>query len=82
MREFFVGALFILFLNRDGTVKAYEKISDKQGNFTGGSADCDKFGTSAAALQDLDGDNLMDLAVGAPLMTMGGLRPGQCGCYF
>jgi hypothetical protein len=76
------GALFILFLNRDGTVKAYQKISDTQGNFTAGLADGDKFGTSVAALQDLDGDNVMGLAVGAPSDDDGGIEPGQCGCYF
>jgi hypothetical protein len=82
MGEFFVGALFILFLNRDGSVKAYQKISDTQGNFTGGLADCDKFGTSVATLQDLDGDNVMDLALGAPSDDDGGTKTGAVWVLF
>ncbi|EOD13154.1 hypothetical protein EMIHUDRAFT_212898 [Emiliania huxleyi CCMP1516] len=30
------GAVYILFLNTDGTVKSHTKISDTQGGFTGG----------------------------------------------
>ena len=30
------GAVWIVFLNTDGTVKAEQKISDTQGGFTGG----------------------------------------------
>ena len=29
------GAVWVLFLNTDGTVKSHQKISDTQGNFTG-----------------------------------------------
>ncbi len=76
------GAVWILFLNRDGTVRTYQKISDTQGNFTGGLADGDKFGTSVAALQDLDGDNVMDLAVGAPSDGDGGAKTGAVWVLF
>jgi hypothetical protein len=59
------GAVWILFLNSDGTVKGHQKISDTAGGFTGGLDDTDQFGNDVAALGDLDGDLVTDLAVGA-----------------
>jgi hypothetical protein len=59
------GAVWILFLNTDGTVKVHQKISDTEGEFTGILANFDRFGTSVASLGDLDGDEVVDLAVGA-----------------
>ncbi|MGA7305328.1 MAG: VCBS repeat-containing protein [Rhodothermales bacterium] len=60
-----VGAVWILFLNTDGTVKQEQKISAVHGNFTGDLDDLDGFGTSVSPLGDLDGDGVLDLAVGA-----------------
>ncbi len=59
------GAVWVLFLNDDGTVKSHQKISDTEGGFTGTLDDNDWFGTSVASLGDLDGDGVGDLAVGA-----------------
>ncbi|MCZ6810938.1 MAG: hypothetical protein O7D97_02945 [Planctomycetota bacterium] len=59
------GAVWVLFLNADGTVKSHQKISDTQGGFTGTLDNGDLFGTSVASLGDLDGDGVGDLAVGA-----------------
>ena len=59
------GAVWILFLNTDGTVKSHQKISDTQGGFSGALDDFDYFGWSVASLGDLDGDGVGDLAVGA-----------------
>jgi hypothetical protein len=59
------GALWILFLNSDGTVKSHQKISDTTGNFNGTLIDHERFGSSCSSINDLDGDNVIDLAVGA-----------------
>ena len=70
------GAVWVLLLNADGTVKSHQKISDTDGNFTGTLNDGDAFGLSVASLGDLDGDGVGDLAVGAPLDDDGGLVHG------
>ncbi len=69
------GAVWVLFLNRDGTVKAHQKISDTEGGFTGILDDWDRFGWSVASLGDLDGDSVPDLAVAASFDDDGGNPP-------
>jgi len=59
------GAVWILFLNPDGTVKAHQKISDTQGGFGGNLSSWDYFGHSLASIGDFDGDGITDIAVGA-----------------
>ncbi len=59
------GAIYLLFLKRDGSVRRQVKISNTQGNFHGVLDDLDEFGRSIANLGDLDGDGVIDLAVGA-----------------
>lgn len=59
------GAVYILYLNSDGTVKAGQKISSSSGNFTADLDNNDEFGRGIACLNDLDGDGVFDLAVGA-----------------
>jgi hypothetical protein len=61
-----VGAVWILLLNRDGTVKAERKISQTEGNFRGTLQDFGFFALALAPLGDLDQDGIVDLAVGAP----------------
>jgi len=58
------GAVYILFLNADMTVKSYQKISDTQGSFLGHLDFRDRFGRSLAFIGDLDGDGFSDIAVG------------------
>lgn len=59
------GAVYVLFLNPDGTVKAQQKITTGAGGFTGALAEHDGFGIGAAAIGDVDGDGVTDVAVGA-----------------
>jgi len=60
------GALYLLFLNRDGSVKSETKISSTAGGFAGNLDAGDRFGSALAAVGDVDGDGVMDLAAGAP----------------
>jgi len=69
------GAVWILFLNGDGTVKGTQKISATDGGFGAGS-DGAHFGVQLGSLPDLDGDGLSDLAVGASGTSDGGPRRG------
>ncbi len=76
------GAVWILFLNSDGTVRADQKISDTAGGFQGLLADGDHFGRSVANLGDLDGDGTHDLAVGATGDAGGGFSRGAVWVLF
>ena len=59
------GAVWVLFLNANGTVKGHQKISDTAGNFAGVLNDGDAFGMAVASVGDLDGNGVIDLVVGA-----------------
>ena len=59
------GAAWFVLLNADGTAKAWQKLSALHGRFRGSLEDGDQLGTSAAALGDLDGDGVGDVALGA-----------------
>ncbi|MEE9293819.1 MAG: integrin alpha [Phycisphaerae bacterium] len=76
------GAVWVLFLNRDGTVKSHQKMSDTAGDFTGTLDDKDGFGASVASLGDLDGDGVGDLAVGAARDDDGGEDRGAVWILF
>jgi FG-GAP repeat len=66
------GAVWVLFLNTDGTVKSHQKISSGEGGFTGVLHEADFFGRAVGSLSDLDGDGVRELAAGAPLDDDGG----------
>ncbi|MCP3935197.1 MAG: hypothetical protein GY708_07475, partial [Actinomycetia bacterium] len=70
------GAVYVLFLNADGTVKAEQKISSTTGGLTGPLDDSDRFGDSVAGVGDLDADGIVDVAVGAALDDDGGTSRG------
>ena len=65
-----------------GTVKSFQKISDTQGAFTGGLVNNDNFGSAVASLGDLDGDGVVDLAVGAVDDDDGGAGRGATWIIF
>jgi len=69
------GAVWILFLNTNGSVKTEYKINESRfGN--GNEFSGDEFGASVANIGDLDGDGIQDLAVGEILNDDGGDNNG------
>lgn len=56
------GAVYILFLNADGSIKSHQKISALEGDFITLTARSE-FGRGIAPMGDLDGDGILDLAV-------------------
>ena len=63
-REVFKGSFWLLTLKTDGTIHAKNNV---RSTTVTDLANFDAFGSSIAVLNDLDGDNIKDLAVGAPL---------------
>src|SRR6185503_2283089 len=63
------GALWLLFLNADGTVKSELKLSRTSGGFGSGSNNLDELGYSVCVVGDLDSDGIEDLALGAAMTT-------------
>ena len=76
------GAVWVLFMDLNGTVKSHQKISDTEGNFSGILEDRDYFGNSVTSLGDLDGDGVTDLAVGAVFAANGGFNRGAVWVLF
>ena len=76
------GATWLLFMNPDGSVLSEQKISDTEGDFGGGLADGDLFGSSVAGLGDINGDGKVDLSVGADQDDDGGTLRGAVWVLF
>lgn len=76
------GALWVLFMDRNGQVVLEQKISDTEGDFTGQLDDSDHFGAAVASIGDLDLDGIADLAAGAPLDDDGGADRGAVWILF
>jgi hypothetical protein len=76
------GAVWILFLHPNGTVKSHQKISATEGGFTGTLDDLDNFGIAAGSPGDLDGDGTPDLTVGAREDDDGGSNRGAVWVLF
>jgi hypothetical protein len=63
--EMNAGAVWVLFLNDDGTVKDEQHITEGVGSFVGDLDDSDRFGGDLATVGDLNGDGIVDVAVSA-----------------
>jgi len=62
------GAVYLLFLNNDGTVDDFQKISSLEGGFAETLTAGNFFGYGVAGMGDLDDDGVPDIAVSAPTM--------------
>jgi len=76
------GAVWILFLNSDGTVKSEQKISNTEGNLGNVLENTANFGSAVGKIGDLDGDGVNDIVVGAPETDDGGLSKGAVWILF
>ena len=74
------GAVHLLYLNSDGTVKRTAKIESPTADAPQ-SGLSDRFGSSLAAVGDLDRNGTADLAVGAPRTTTGQQYMGDVVSY-
>ena len=70
------GAVWVLFMNIDGSVRFEQKISETNANFNGGLNDNDHFGSSVAGIGDYNGDGIIDIAAGAAQDNEGGIDRG------
>lgn len=76
------GAIWVLFLNGDGTVQSEQKISEEEGGFEGNLDENDQFAHALAAIGDLNSDGVTDLAVGMPYDDDGGTDRGAVWILF
>jgi hypothetical protein len=70
------GAVWILLLNADGSVRGEQKISEGHGGLADTFEPFDSFGFSLAALGDLDGNGVPDVAAGVHDADDGGMNRG------
>ncbi len=63
------GAVYILFMNNDGTVQSNQKISALEGGFSDALLENNFFGYGVAGIGDYDNDGIPDIAVSAPAST-------------
>lgn len=70
------GAVYILFMNTDGTFSSFQKINETEGGFNLPLQDNDFFGSAIAPIGDLDDDGVIDLAVGASNSSSYGFHEG------
>ena len=71
------GAIWVLFMNSNGTVSSSQKISDTQGNFGYGLSNNYSFGWTVAGEIDIDGDGINDITTGSYGGNDGGPERGE-----
>ena len=71
------GTVWMLFLQRDGSVLQALEVGDGIGGFSSNLDPGDRFGSALAALGDFDGDGVLDLAAGCPGDDDGGADRGS-----
>ena len=76
------GAVWLLFMNADGTVRFEQKLSETNGNFGGGLNDNDHFGSAVTGIGDYNGDGIIDIAAGADQDNDGGSNRGAVWILF
>lgn len=76
------GAVYIVYLTPQGTVKSLSKISNYYGGFQHTLKNQDRFGFSVANIGDLNEDGVVDLAVGAIVDQDGGQSRGAAYVLF
>jgi len=70
------GAVWILYMNSNGTVKQESKISQTTAEFDGVLNNGDGFGNAVANLGDINSDGVSDLGIAAKLTDDGGVDRG------
>ena len=72
-----VGAVYILIMQTNGNVLSHQKVSNTHGEFAGVLDQSDSLGKSSASVgDDLHGDGVLDLVVGANGDDDGGSETG------
>lgn len=70
------GAVWVVFLNSNGTVKRKQKISNTRGGLGSVIVSGGHFGLSVASIGDIDNDGISDVAIGTPNDNDGGTGRG------
>jgi len=69
-------AIYILFLNADGSLKSHTKFTEGLGGFTG-SLSMDRIFLDITCVGDVDEDGVQDIVVGCPNADVGGTNRGM-----